>query len=622
METNDHDIPQDGSTTSSSQRTTGEDSHPLIEAVKEGNVDRIKQLLQRGADINACEDIGGWTPLHNAVQLGKVDIVHLLLRHGADPHQRKKNGATPFIIAGINGDVTLLQTFLSKGADVNECDLNGFTAFMEAAECGKVEALRLLFDKGANVNLRRETTEDKKRMKRGGATALMSAAEKGHTEVVSILLNEMRAEVNVQDNKGRNALICTLRDPEGKNVEEITRLLLHHGADANVRGEGGKTPLILAVEKQKHTGLVQMILSQEEINIDARDSQGKTALQFAVEHNLNEIVELLCAKGASTECGDLVGIARRNYNSYLVELLLHYGAKDQTGPPDGDWLPHSSRWGKALKRLHSMHRPMIGKLKIFVDEEFKIASTSEGAVYLGFYDNQEVAVKVFPEDSTRALNEVSCLQGFLGHNNFVTFYGKEITKDCFYVCVSLCEWTLEEFLGEHREEPMENSEDTFARNVLLSVFKAVQTLHLEGYTHQDLQPQNILIDSKEAVYLADFDQSIQGTGDPQNVMRDLEIDKCVMEEMDDFHLPNRPRNPYQETVGDLLKFIRNIGEHINEDKNKHMKERLGDPSRYFQETFPDLTIYVYKTLKDTEYSKHFLQTQPSCSVPEAVGPQN
>lgn len=733
MENNHHDTPQDGSTTSSSQRTTGEDGGSLIDAVKEGNVDRIEQLLQRGADVNACEDMGGWAPLHNAVQLGKVDIVDLLLHHGADPHQRKKNGATPFIIAGINGDVSLLQTFLSKGADINECDWNGFTAFMEAAEHGKVEALRFLFDNGANVNLRRETTEDKKRMKKGGATALMSAAEKGHTEVLSILLNDMGAEVNARDNKGRNALICTLRNPEGKNVEEIIHLLLQHGADASVRGEGGKTPLILAVEKQKHTGLVQMILSQGGINIDDRDSQGKTALQFAVEHNLNEIVQLLCDKGASTEYGDLVEIARRNYNSSLVEFLLSHGAKDRTGPPDENCLLHSSRWGKPLKKLHSMPRPMIGKLKIFLEDEFKIASTSEGAVYLGFYDNREAAVKVFPEDSTRARNEVSCLQSCLGHSNFVTFYGSEISKDCFYVCESLCEWTLEEFLGEHREEPMENSEDMFARNVLLSVFKAVQRLHLQGYAHQDLQPQNILIDSKEAVYLADFDQSIQGMGDPLYIKRDLEalgrlvlyvvkkgeipfetlkaqnnkevaekspdedtkdliqclfspgknvescvkdllghpffwtweqrfrvlrdvgnesdikkpkknskllkrlqsgtpessrsfnqwkskIDKSVMKEMDDFY--KHLRNPYRNTVGDLLKFIRNIGEHINEDKNKHMKERIGDPSHYFQKKFPDLAIYVYKKLKNTEYSKHFSQTQPSLCVPQAVGPQS
>ncbi|XP_052593179.1 2-5A-dependent ribonuclease isoform X2 [Peromyscus californicus insignis] len=682
MEITDHDTPQDGSTSSSNQRTISEDSLSLIEAVKEGNVDRIQQLLERGADVNICEDMGGWTPLHNAVQFGRVDIVELLLRHGADPRRRKKNGATPFIIAGIHGDVRLLEIFLSRGADVDEHDLNGFTAFMEAAEYGKVEALRFLFGKGANVNLRRETTEDRRRLRQGGATALMSAAENGHTEVLSILLKDMRAEVDARDNMGRNALIRTLLNSDSENVEEITRLLLHHGADVNVRGEGGKTPLISAVER-KHTGLVQMILDQEGINIDDRDSQGKTALLIAVELKLKEIVELLCAKGANTKCGDLVGIARRNYDPSLVDLLLRYGANDQTGPSAVDRLPHSSRWEEALKRLHRMSRPMIGKLKIFMDNEFKISSTSEGGIYLGFYDNREAAVKVFREDSTRAHKEVSCLQGCLGHSNFVTFYGRETSKGCSYVCMSLCDWTLEEFLEGHRKEPVENGEDKFARNVLLSIFEAVKKLHLHGYTHQDLQPQNILIDSKKAVRLADFDQSIQWKEDPQTVKKDLEnvmncledllghpffwtwenryrtlrnvgnesdikkpkyasellkqlqsqtpepsrsfyqwrskIDEDVMGKMDSFYTINN-RKPYQDTVGDLLKFIRNIGEHIDEDKNKQMKERIGEPSCYFQETFPDLIIYVYKKLRNTEYRKHFPQAPSSLSVPEAAGP--
>ncbi|XP_036058773.1 2-5A-dependent ribonuclease [Onychomys torridus] len=726
-----HDHPQDGSTSSRNQTTVSEDSLSLIEAVKEGNVDRIQQLLQRGADVNVCEDTGGWTPLHNAVQLGRVDIVELLLGHGADAHRRKKNGATPFIIAGIHGDVRLLEIFLSRGAAVDEHDLNGFTAFMEAAEKGNVEALRFLFDKGANVNLKRVTTEDKRRLKQGGATALMSAAENGHIEVLSILLNDMGAEVDARDNMGRNALIRTLLNSDSQNVEEITRLLLRHGADANVRGEGGKTPLISAVER-KHTGLVQVILDQEGINIDDRDSQGKTALLIAVEQKLNGIVRLLCAKGASTECGDLVEIARRNYDPSLIDFLLRYKANHQTGPPDGNWLPHSSRWAEALKRLHRMPRPMIGKLKIFMDEEFKIASTSEGGIYLGFYDNREAAVKVFPEDSTRGHNELSCLQGCLGHSNFVTFYGHETSKGCSYVCMSLCEWTLEEFLKEHRKEPVESGEDKFARNVLLSIFEAVKKLHLHGYTHQDLQPQNILIDSKKAVRLADFDQSIQWKEEPQSVKRDLEalgqlvlyvvkkgdipfetlkaqnnkkvikkssdvvtkdlihclfypeknvmnclddllghpffwtwenryrtlrnvgnesdikqpkyesellkqlqsrtpepsrsfyqwtskINEYVMEKMDYFYTKNN-KEPYQDTVGDLLKFIRNIGEHINENKNKQMKERIGEPSRYFQETFPDLIIHVYKKLRNTEYRKHFPQAQSSLGVPEAAGP--
>ncbi|KAF5916688.1 hypothetical protein HPG69_005483 [Diceros bicornis minor] len=720
METKSHNNPQERPTRSSNRRVSVEDNVLLIKAVTEGDIELAHQLLERGADVNFQEEQGGWSPLHNAVQNCREDIVELLLHHGADPCLRKRNGATPFIVAGIVGSVELLKLILSKGADVNECDFHGYTAFMEAAVYGMVKALRFLYENGAEVNLSRKTKKDQERLRQGGATALMDAAEEGHVDVLKILLDEMGADVNARDNMGRNALFRALRNSENRNVEVVTRLLLDHGADVNVRGEGGKTPLILAVEK-KHLGLVQMLLEQECIEINDTDSEGKTALLFAVQLRQKEIAQLLCDKGASTDCGDLVRIARRNYDNDLASFLLRRGAREDFHPPGVDWKAQSSRWGTALEHLHSMYRPMIGKLKIFIDEEYKIADTSEGGIYLGFYEEQEAAVKRFCEGSTRGQKEVSCLQSSRANSNLVTFYGRESHSGCLYVCLALCEQTLEELLATRGEEAVENEEDEFARNILLSVFKAVEELHLWcGYTHQDLQPQNILIDSRNAVCLADFDKSIKWSGEPQEIKRDLkalgllvlyvvrkgaicfeklttqsyeevillssdavtqnlmyhlfypgenvkdhlsglldhpffwswesryrtlrnvgnesdiktrnaeskilqllqpgkserstsfarwtrEIDSYVMQKMNKFY--KESSNFYQNTVGDLLKFIRNVGEHIDEKKNEKMKSRIGIPSHYFQKKFPDLIIYVYTKLQNTEYRKHFPKTQ-------------
>ncbi|XP_029085954.1 2-5A-dependent ribonuclease isoform X2 [Monodon monoceros] len=83
------------------------------------------------------------------------------------------------------------------------------------------------------------------------------------------------------------------------------------------------------------------------------------------------------------------------------------------------------------------------------------------------------------------------------------------------------------------------------------------------------------------------------------------IDKFVMENMNDYY---KKGNIYRDTVGDLLKFIRNLGEHINEPKNREMKSKIGEPSQYFQEKFPDLVMYVYRKLQNTEYTKHFPKT--------------
>ncbi|XP_049724275.1 2-5A-dependent ribonuclease [Elephas maximus indicus] len=738
MESKSHpNTPQERCPPASSGGVAMEDNHRLITASGNGDVETVQQLLERGADVNFQEE-WGWTPLHNAVQSCSEDIVHILLRHGADPLLKKHNGATPFILAGIVGDVNLLRLFLSKGSEVDECDSNGFTAFMEAAAYGKIDALRFLHESGADVNLSRKTKEDQKKLGKGGATALMDAAEKGQVEVLRILLDEMGADVNARDNMGRNALIHALqscRDGKVKpnTVETIIRLLLDRGADVRVRGEGKKTPLILAVE-MKELGLVHMLLKQEHTEINDTDREGKTALLFAVQLGLEEMARLLCSHGASLDCGDLVMIAKRNYNIPLTRFLLSEGAREDFRPPTEDWEPQSSRWGVALKQLHRIYRDMIGKLKIFIIEEYKIAGTSEGGVYLGLYDGREAAVKRFRKDSEQAQRELSCLPLSRGTSCLVTFYETESQKDCLYVCLALYEGTLQEHFAKNRgdeaagKEGGEKEEDEFARNALLSIFKALQQLHLSGYTHQDLHPQNILIDSKNAVRLADFDKSTKWAGDPQKIKTDLQalgrlvlyvvekggipfeklealenekvvqrspdeetrdlirrlfcpgenlqtilsnlqghpffwswesryrtlrdvgnesdikrrktksvilqilelrtskhslsfgtwttkIDQTVMTKMNEFY-KNRRNYYYHDTVGDLLRFIRNLGEHINEEKNKDMKLKIGDPSWYFQKTFPDLVVYVYTKLQDTEYNKHFPKTQdphkPQC----------
>ncbi|XP_075384259.1 2-5A-dependent ribonuclease [Tenrec ecaudatus] len=739
METESHKGPQGSLLSSQSGKTTVKDNHQLIVAARTGDVEKARQLLERGADVN-FQDEWGWAPLHNAVQNSKEDLVDLLLHHGADPLLRKNNGATPFILAGIAGNVNLLRRFLSvKGSDVNECDFNGFTAFMEAAAYGKIEALRFLHEKGADVNLRRNPKEEQKKLGKGGATALMDAAEKGQVDALTILLDEMDADVNIRDNMGRNALVhALLRSRDGKlsatTGEAIARVLLDRGADVRVRGEGRKTPLILAVEA-KDLGLVRLLLDQERIEMNETDSEGQTALLMAVRLRLGDMARLLCERGASVHCGPLVMEALRNHHSSLAEFLRHQGATEDVPVPEEDWQPQSPRWRAALEKLHRIHRPMIGKLKIFIVDEYKIADTSEGGVYLGLYQEQEAAVKRFREESPQAEQELLCLKDNRRNSRLVTFYGSERQGGCVYVCLALCERTLqehfalaiEETAAEHDDHP----EDEFARNALLSVFTALEELH-QVYAHQDLHPQNILLDSKNDVRLADFDKSIKRTGDPQEIEKDLqalgrlvlyvvkkggvrfeeletqsdeevlqccpdeesrdlirhllcpgenqqgqlrglldhpffwswkrryrtlrdvgnisdikvqnmeshilrllepgpseqstsfanwtaEIDPDVMRKMNEFYERREKNNVkrrwrkkvlvYQNTVGDLLRFIRNLGEHIDEKKNRDMKSIIGEPSRYFQKTFPDLMIYVYTKLHNTEYKTYFSQTQ-------------
>ncbi|XP_070797043.1 2-5A-dependent ribonuclease [Pituophis catenifer annectens] len=683
-------------------------------AVKKGKLELVQQLVEDGADVNAKVE-NGWTPLHSAVQRNSEEIVNFLLENGADPFAKKDNGATPFILAGVTGNVKLLKLFLDKGSFINEYDINGFTAFMEAACYGQEEALKFLYKNGADVNQRREVDETKKAVKKGGATALMDAASHGRFALVKFLVEEMDADVNICDNQDGNALIHALSEDKdwNKGREDSALFLLKNNIDANKRDANGKTVLILAVERES-LDLVKAILELDEVDLNDADENNETALHVAVKKKNNAIARLLCEKGARVD-DEVLDIAHRNYQSNLIELLQTYESPGSPRQPEICKEFSTNRWRIKLQKLNQMHRPMIGKLKIFQYQDLWIQKTTQGGVYLGFYAGQEVAVKVFCKDSENAKREEVCFKNCRTSKYLVKFCGSETRKACLYLCLSLCEKNLQEYFKEENNTTMES------KKILKIIFQAINELHAFGFGHQELHPSNILIDFTGKIFLADFDKSREITDDTKYsvISEDLQglqklILYVVMRGQKDFeHLPtecpkdvkenikeiedlrqklelsdqttladsllemliyhpyflskerkyrvlreigneirtayntNKDDIPnalrftddpfmnwkekideevwdsmvnlgkekgnkknkkgtrtYETDVTGLLKFIRNMGEHYLE-KDDEVRKKIGEPADYFLDRFPDLTIYIYQQLYNTDYSKHF-----------------
>ena len=63
-----------------------------------GNVQRVRDLLDRGADVNV-RNHKGQTALHCAAKAGFEPIVALLLERGADVNAKDHKGATPLATA-------------------------------------------------------------------------------------------------------------------------------------------------------------------------------------------------------------------------------------------------------------------------------------------------------------------------------------------------------------------------------------------------------------------------------------------------------------------------------------------------------------------------------------------
>ena len=59
-------------------------SMPLTSAARSGDINTVKNLLDKGADVNVKDNIGGWTALVHAAYKGHTKVVKLLIAKGAD----------------------------------------------------------------------------------------------------------------------------------------------------------------------------------------------------------------------------------------------------------------------------------------------------------------------------------------------------------------------------------------------------------------------------------------------------------------------------------------------------------------------------------------------------------
>ena len=99
----------------------------IHEAFKAGNIEAVKQHLAAGTDVNAKGPNAGLTPLHRAAYYGLKEIVELLLDKGADVNAKEEVGWTPLHYAAAMSHKAIAELLLDKGADVNAKDDGGDT---------------------------------------------------------------------------------------------------------------------------------------------------------------------------------------------------------------------------------------------------------------------------------------------------------------------------------------------------------------------------------------------------------------------------------------------------------------------------------------------------------------
>ena len=282
-----------------------------------GHLECIKELVRSGADVNFLYN--GYTALFWATQCGHVECIDELVRLGADVNFQNKSGSTALIVASDYGKVECIYELIRLGADVNLQNKDGYTALMVVSKTGNVECIEQLIKAGADVNLRNEY----------GYTALMFALEAGKVDCVRELI-KLGSDINLQSNKGDTALILASRSGNLDCIQEVIRL----GLDINHQNENGITALMLVSSKGQLECIQELIRRGADINLQCKI--GKTALIHACySQNLKCVEELLKlgvnvnykAMDGTTPLMHAMGYNRLQCgNSQIVKLLLDSGA--------------------------------------------------------------------------------------------------------------------------------------------------------------------------------------------------------------------------------------------------------------------------------------------------------
>ena len=241
-------------------------------ACAEGDLERVRLLIQDGHNVNRGDSIG-WTTLMLAVVSGHDQMVRELIRAGADVNGKDKYKQTALHKASRGGHSSVIKTLAEAGANLNVQDVWGMTPLMWAANWGHANAVVELIRAGADVNGKDNYKQ----------TALHLASRKGHSSVIKTLA-EAGAKLNELD------------------VWGVTRLM-----EATVQGHAN-----VVVELIRAGADVSVVSSREWSSVAA----GSTALHFAAKQNNIECGVLLVEAGADMR-------TRNQYSISPLDLASH-----------------------------------------------------------------------------------------------------------------------------------------------------------------------------------------------------------------------------------------------------------------------------------------------------------
>jgi len=264
----------------------------LLTASYQGKLDFVKLLVERGACIDSLNDYG-WTPLMSATSFNRSDVMIYLLEHGADIKIKNIDGNTAL------SNVLRFYKRKKQCCDIlleykhKDTDINSHKAILATMKGDKKTLESLLNNNGVDVNSK--NYDD--------VSLLHLAAFFNRADIMQILL-EKGANVNAKATFGETPLLCTTY----RNSLECFHLLLANKADISLVNNVKFSPLMCAA-CHNYVEMTKTLLSKG-ASVDSKASDGYTALLYTAHWGAIDCAEILLHNGASiyaiTNKGDQV----------------------------------------------------------------------------------------------------------------------------------------------------------------------------------------------------------------------------------------------------------------------------------------------------------------------------
>lgn len=266
-----------------------------------------------------------------------------------------------YLDAAKTGNIYVVENYLAsrKNIDAKRPE-SGQTALMIAAENGHSEIVKMLLESGANPN-ERDSNKN---------TALMFASKEGHTKVIEIL-HKANADLNAININKRAALI--LASASGK--ADAVKILCGLGADVNLEDSNRDTALHWAAYKG-HAEVIKILIGAK-ANLELINEDGDTPLIEAAFRGHVNVLETLLCNGAISQINvknkdgntPLIEAARKGHCNAINVLLKHGANLNICNNNDHNALHHAAYSG------HTEVVELLVGLKININKQDKDGDT-------------------------------------------------------------------------------------------------------------------------------------------------------------------------------------------------------------------------------------------------------